>query len=187
MKHILNIVILLLTIPAFAIAIADANVNTEWDGWISRDKQPLVDTEYRKAKNGFGSILIITNETDFFEKWHTPSETFEYETLKNVEKGDYFIIAIIFINPGVSSGGNTDITYDVKITNPDGTTYANVPNLNVWNREPPKVNTLGLSERYLTIKMEPGDQVGKYKVETKVRDRMKNVEYILTRDYTVEE
>jgi len=183
MKYVLSIVIIMFTIPAFG----NANAHKEWDGWISRDKQPLVDTEYRKAKKGFGSILVITNEPDFFEKWSTPSETFEYATLKNVKKGEYFIIAIIFINPGVSSGGNTNITYDVKITNPDGTAYAHVPNLNVWNRKPPNVNTLGLSEGYLTIKMEPEDQVGKYKVETTVRDNIKNVEYILSRDYSVGE
>jgi len=185
MKYALIIIVLIFAIPAFGIS--ESETKKEWDGWISRDKQPLEDTEYRKATKGFGSILVITKEPDFFKKWYIPSETFEYATLKSVKKGEYFIIAIIFINPGVSSGGNTNITYDVKITNPDGTTYADVPNLNVWNRKPPKVNTLGLSEGYLTIKMEAKDQVGKYKVETIVRDNIKNVEQILYRYYSVEE
>lgn len=185
MKYALIIIVLIITIPAFGTS--DTNDNKEWDGWISRDKQPLEDSEYRKATKGFGSILVITKESDFFKKWYTPSETFEYATLKSVKKGEYFIIAIIFINPGVSSEGNTNITYDVRINNPDGTIYADVPNLNVWNKKPPKANMLGLSEGYLTIKMETKDQVGKYKVETIVRDNIKGVKHILSRYYSVEE
>ncbi len=158
----------------------------EWNGWISRDGKPLKNTESQKADKGFGSILVLENDPNFFKKWNTPSETFKYETLKKIKKGEYFIIAIIFINPGVDSNGNTNITFDVKIKNPDGTVYADIPNLNVWNRKSPKKNTLGLSEGYLKIKMEPEDYIGEYKVEAVVNDKIKQVRLALSSKYEVE-
>ncbi len=96
-------------------------------------------------------------------------------------------MAIIFINAGVNDKGNTNITYDIKITKPDGTIYADIPNLNVWNRKSPKRNILGLSEGYLKIKMEPEDLIGNYKVDVIVREKIKQVDLALSLEYKVEE
>ncbi len=54
----------------------------EWNGWISKDKKPLKNTESMKADKGFGSILVLENDPDFFNNWNIPSETFKYKALQ---------------------------------------------------------------------------------------------------------
>jgi len=184
MKYILSALLLLFSHALFSYPSQD--IKHEWNGWISKDGKPLEDTEFRKADKGFGSFLVISNDRGFFDRWNTPSDGFEINTLKKINKGEYFIVTVIFINPGYSESGNTHITYDIKITNPDGTTYADEKDVNVWNREAPKKNILGLAEGYLTIKMEPEDQLGKYKVEVVVKDLIKNAMLNLTRNYEVQ-
>jgi len=132
-------------------------------------------------------MLVLENDPDFFKKWNVSSETFRYKTLRKVKKGENFIVAIIFVNPGVDGTGNANITFDVKITKPDGTIYTNIPNLVVWNRKSPKKNILGLSEGFLKIKMVPEDLTGNYKVEAIVNDKMKQVRLVLSSQYEVED
>ncbi|MFV1998625.1 MAG: hypothetical protein ACC641_11520 [Acidiferrobacterales bacterium] len=185
MKNIAILFLLLFSYPSNGDNISGSN--EDWAGWASGDKRPFENAEFRKAEKGFGSMLVLENDPDFFKKWNVASATFRYKMLRKVNKGEYFVVAIIFVNPGVDGAGNTNITYDVKITKPDGTIYTRIPNLVVWNRKPPKRNTLGLSEGFLKIKMAPEDLAGNYEVEAIVNDKLKNVKLELSSRYKVEE
>ena len=60
--------------------------------------------------------------------------------------------------------------------------------MEVWSGKPvPPNRSLGLSVEYMRVIIEPGEQLGKYKIDTKVIDEISNNSMMLTSYFTAVE
>ena len=63
--RILHILLLMLSTASYANY--EANVSSE--GWITKDGQPVPNTDNMKTIKGFGGWLIVTPDKNWSEKW----------------------------------------------------------------------------------------------------------------------
>jgi len=76
----------------------------------------------------------------------------------------------------------------ITVYQPDGTVYSKLPIMEVWSGKPvPPNRSLGLSVDYMRIIIEPGEQLGRYKVDTKVIDKISGKSMVLTSQFTAVE
>ncbi len=90
-------------------------------GW----KDPLgriqPDTDERKAQNGFGGWLLITDDNEWQAKWQTgPQVVPHFNLVRNVNKGQPLYALTFFSNPMRSDKGEADISCDIDLRRPDG-------------------------------------------------------------------
>ena len=77
---------------------------------------------------------------------------------------------------------------DSGVYQPDGKIYSKLPVMEIWSGKPaPPNRTLGLSVEYMRIMIEQGEQLGKYKIDTKVIDKISGNSMILTSHFIVVE
>jgi len=155
--------------------------------WNDRQGNPVEDTEWMKSSGDFGAqLLLIGNENDFFKRWETPSETVKFETVSEINRGEPLITPIIFSGCYVNKSGNCMVSAALTILRPDGTTYADMPQVEVWeNKPPPPKGILELGVGYLKVIIEPEDPDGTYTVQAKVTDNVKKSSFVLTRTFSV--
>jgi hypothetical protein len=177
MKNVLFVLLFLfILLPAAAVA-----------QWHDKDGRPVADTESMKSSDDFGaSLLLIGDEEEFLKKWATPSKVFPANNISKIEKGGIFITPIIFAGCYANSDGNCVVTADIRVFRPDGTTYGEQRNVEVWkDKPPPPKGILGLSVGYLKILVEPQDPEGTYRVQATVTDVVKKASLVLSQKITV--
>lgn len=155
-------------------------------GWTINDKS-APDTDNVKSMNGFGAQMWIINDESFFDDWNkpeTPNLTFTETAIRNKK---VFII-FLFINPGLDEQLKANVVADVLIKDPSGKVYGNFTDLEIWQRtyDTPR-NSIQLGVAHLGLLIEDGEQLGTYKIEAAVKDRIKNVALKLNTEFTAVE
>ncbi|BBO83792.1 hypothetical protein DSCO28_43580 [Desulfosarcina ovata subsp. sediminis] len=175
-NSILLIIFLFLVVPS-----------TSHGKWNDKQGNPVEDTEWMKYSGDFGAqLLLIGDEKEFFKCWETPSETVNLETVSEINRGEPLITPIIFSGCYVNKSGNCMVSAALKILRPDGSTYADMPQVEVWeNKPPPPKGILEMGVGYLKVIIEPEDPDGTYTVQAKVKDNVKNSSFVLTRTFSV--
>ena len=85
----------------------------------------------------------------------------------------------------VDLNGNCDLRMQITVYQPDGSIYSKLPTMEVWSNKPvPPNRTLGLSADYMRVMIENGEQLGRYKVNTKVTDKVSNTCLSLSSSFT---
>jgi hypothetical protein len=155
--------------------------------WNDRQGNPVEDTEWMKSSGDFGAqLLLIGDENEFFKRWETPSATVKFETVSEINRGVPLITPIIFSGCYVNKSGNCMVSAALKILRPDGSNYADMPQVEVWeNKPPPPKGILELGVGYLKVIIEPEDPDGTYNVQAKVTDNVINSSFVLTRTFSV--
>lgn len=155
--------------------------------WHDMQGDPVEDTEWMKSSGDFGAqLLLIGDEKEFFKRWETPSKVVQFETVSEINRGKPFITPIIFSGCQTDESGNCIVTGDIKILRPDGTTYADLPQVEIWkNKPPPPKGNLELGVGYIKVIIEPGDPDGTYIVQAKVTDHIQKSSFVLTRTFSV--
>ena len=152
-------------------------------GWTINDK-PAPDTDNGKSMNGFGAQMWIINDESFFDDWNkpeTPNLTFTETAIRNKK---VFII-FLFINPGIDEQSKANVVADVLIKDPSGEVYGDFTDIEIWQRDynTPR-NSIQLGVAHLGLVIEDGEQLGTYKIEAVVKDRIKNVSLKLNTEFT---
>jgi hypothetical protein len=160
----------------------------ETSGWYDINGQPVPDTSYRKAVDGFGASLLLTDKAeDVFKRWETPSFVFEVPSIEKIKKGVAITPLIFFQGCKSDATGNCNIIANIKIWQPDGKLYGDLPRIEIWRNKPqPPAKKLGLGIQNVDIIIEPQDQLGKYRVDAEVIDLNKNVKVFLHSTFEVE-
>jgi hypothetical protein len=155
--------------------------------WKDETGKLAKDTEYRKAKDGFGGWLVVTPDTDWKKKWETSPETVpRFTTTNTVERGKELYILLFFTNPKVGQNGEADVSCDIRTIRPDGSLSVdqkNIPCLRgrlggdpLWIRlAPPVIKFVG----------EPKDLAGKWTVHVTLKDNLRRVVLQLTTSFTL--
>ncbi len=177
MKNILRIPILfILLLPALCYA-----------KWNDMQGHPVEDTAWMKSSGDFGAqLLLIGDEKEFFKRWQTPSAVVKFDTVSEIGRGEALITPVIFSGCQADASGKCNVSGDVKILRPDGTVYADMPQVEIWQNKPaPPDGMLELGVGYAKVIIEPSDPTGTYTVEIRVTDHIQKSSFVLTRTFSV--
>ena len=151
--------------------------HSETPGWVTKEGNPVPNSDAMKSINGFGGWLIATPDSDWEEKWNTsPESTPHFSEKKEVTYGEKLTILDFFINPEINSSGTVDILCDVKVTMPNG-----VPSLNLNGVQCAEGKLQGdphnvyLSSAVIKYIGEAGDLPGEWIVEIALTDQVRGV------------
>jgi hypothetical protein len=90
--------------------------------WLGPDKSQWPDTEFRKTRNGFSGMLLVTPDTDWEQKWNTPPDTIpRFRSAKNVQVGERLVVLTFFANPQQDESKNVNVVCSIKAIRPDNT------------------------------------------------------------------
>lgn len=115
--------------------------------------------------------MWIVNDESFFDNWNKP-----------------LFIIFLFINPGLDQESRANVTADITIKSPDGKIYGEFKDVEIWQRNyiAPR-NNIQLAVGNLCVRIENGEQLGTYKVEATIKDKIKNLALELKIDFTAKE
>lgn len=136
---------------------------------------PLRDTSSSKAKDGFGAMLLLTDDAQQFVAAWQSSPPEHWPTLKTTDRAprNKQVVAFVFFSGCRSANGVCDGTVDFTMLRPDGSIYAEHTGLELFQGKPPKPEyNLQLSVANLAIIIEPKDPLGRYTIKAKVRDNV---------------
>jgi hypothetical protein len=156
-------------------------------GWIDKQGNEIADSDNMKSANSFIAQQIITDdEKQAFKNWGTPSQSVYFPTSDKIERNKIITALIVFGGCAADANGNCDLKMQITVYQPDGAIYSKLPVMEVWSGKPaPPDKSLGLSVGYLRVIIEDGEQLGKYKVATKVTDEISGDSMLLTSYFTV--
>lgn len=121
-------------------------------------------------KDGLQIHFLLIKDKNFFEEWKKP----DLPTITFVDtykRGEEVIPIILFSTDGKDDNGNADLTYDIKIVKPDGSTYGHFEQLEIWKDEPAPM--MHLVRQPVVIHLEKNDPIGIYKISSVVYENNK--------------
>jgi hypothetical protein len=155
----------MLALPAFA-----------QEGWRDATKQPVPNAEFRKSVDGFGGWLLVTSDADWKAKWDTPSDTVPHFTeATHVARGKQVFVLIFFANPLLDQNQMGDVSCDIELVRPDGTTSMHQTDETCFKgtlRESPK--HLFLAAPVIGFTGDPGDPAGAWVVHVSLKDNVRH-------------
>jgi len=158
-------------------------LSSQW--WSGNEK--VADEAWRKGKQDFGAMLILTPDVEqFYEDWSKP-QTPKIVTAETTKRNKPITAVVLFTGCKAESG-NCDIRVDFMILKPDGSEYGSQKDVPAWVKKPgsPK-GIIQVSEASLGIVIEPNDPPGKYTVKATVRDMNSKVSLELVQAFTIDE
>jgi hypothetical protein len=107
---------------SFAVLVLIAGGASAQEGWRDEHGQLIADTDARKSVSGFGGMVLVTSDADWRSKWETPSNAVPHFTeAKGVLRGNRAFVLTFFANPELNGAGNANVTCDIDVVRPDGT------------------------------------------------------------------
>jgi hypothetical protein len=144
--------------------------------WLGPDRSKWPDTEFRKTRNDFAAMLLVTPDTDWERKWDTPPDTIpRFREAKTAKVGEELVILTFFVNPKTDQKNNVNVVCSIKVTRPDKT-------ISVSQREIPCMkgelkgnrNNIRLSPAVIKFVGENTDPPGEWLVDVEVEDVYRN-------------
>ena len=147
------------------------------DGWHDKDGRAHPDTESRRTVDGFAGMMIITPDADWRKKWDTPTETTPiFSEAKKAARGQQLFVLIFFANPQTDDGGVVNVTCDIDVLKPDGTSQAHQADV-VCLQGPmqgSRYNTR-LAAPVIGFVGDPDDSLGEWTVRVTLKDNQRHV------------
>jgi hypothetical protein len=155
-------------------------------GWIDKQGNKIPDSDHMKSTGDFVAQLVITDdERQVLKNWGTPSQSVYFPTADKIERNKIITAFIVFGGCSVDANDNCDLRMQITVYQPDSTVYAKLPIMEVWSGKPvPPNKSLGLSAEYMRVMIEPGELLGKYKIDTIVMDKISGKNIVLTSYFT---
>jgi hypothetical protein len=155
--------------------------------WRSPDGTTIPQTEARRSVSGFGVWLVITSDSDWAEKWETPSWTSPHFTeAREVARGSRITTLIFFANPKADDQGNANVLCDIKVIRPDGSFSANTRDAECMHEplrgDPANVR---LGAPVIVFVSDASDPAGTWRVEVVVKDMNRPVEVPVSATFQV--
>jgi len=159
---------------ALALLIMLTIVNPASAGWIDKQGNEIPDSDNIKSAESFIAQQVITdNEKEVLKNWGTPSQSVYFPTADEIERNKIITAFVVFGGCAVDTNNNCDLKMEMTVFQPDGALYSKLPLMEVWSGKPaPQGKNLGLSVDYMRVIIENDEQLGRYKVYTKVTDKV---------------
>lgn len=144
--------------------------------WLGPDRSNWPDTEFRKTKNDFTGLLLVTPDTDWEQKWSTPPDTIPYfREATSVSIGEELVILTFFVNPKPDDEGNANVLCSIKATRPNNTVSINEKDIPCM-KGPILGNpdNIRLSPAIINFVGEKSDPLGKWLIEVEIQDVNRN-------------
>lgn len=130
-------------------------------------------------------LVITDNEPQALKNWGTPSQSVYFPTTDKIERNKIITAFVVFGGCAVDVNGNCDLKMQITVYQPNGAIYSKLPVMEVWSGKPvPPNKSLGLSAEYMRVRIETGEPLGKYRVDTKIMDKISGKGVILTSYFT---
>lgn len=166
-----------LVLPLFA-AIAISSGVFAQDVWRTPQGAVAAESASRKAVDGLGVLVLVTDDPDWGAKWNTPSTNIpNFNETKVVTTGGSLSILTFVANPKAAApSGNLNVVSHIRLWRPDGSLSVDAPNQPCLRGrlQGPAANTR-LCEAVVGFRADPGDQAGKWKVRVIVTDNNRPV------------
>ena len=158
------------------------------EGWKDQTQRMVDDTDARKSKDGFGGWVVVTSDADWRMKWQSSPETVpSFTEAKAVKRGQSVFVLIFFSNPLIANG-MADVTCDIDVTRPDGTSSIHQPGATCFGgRLEEDPHHVFLSGPVIQFIGEPRDPAGDWIVKVLLRDTARNVALPLKASFNLEE
>jgi len=140
--------------------------------WLGPDRSKWPNTEFRKTKNDFSGVLLVTPDVDWKQKWNTPPDTIpKFREAKTAKVGERLVVLTFFVNPKPDAQGQVNVVCGIKVTRPNKTISVNERKLPCL-RGPlvGDLNYIRLSPAVIEFIGERGDPLGKWLVEVDIED-----------------
>ena len=170
-RHGLNV-----SLPLFASLLLSSAVIAN-AGWKNQAGEAVAETESRKSVGGFGGLLVVTPDEDWEEKWNTPAEVApQFSGSSTVERGGKLFILMIYANPAPDDAGVVNITADIDVQRPDGSSSVHVEGASCYQGKlggPPE--HAYLCGPVIGFVGEPTDPLGTWSVRVTLTDQNRKV------------
>lgn len=172
MNKLLAIILLLVAFNATG----NSNAADSGSAWLGPNRGNWPDTEFRKTKNDFAGMLLITPDTDWERKWNTPPDTIpHFREAKTAKIGEQLVILTFFVNPKADKNNNTNVICRIKATRPDNTISINEQGIPCMKGELlGNPNNIRLSPAVINFIGEKNDPIGMWLVEVEIEDVNRN-------------
>ncbi len=157
-------------------------------GWRDRQGRPVPDSDSRKAVNGFGGWLLITSDADWRAKWETqPDVVPSFKEARTVGMGKQIFALTFFTNPQLNAAGDADITCDIDLLRPDGTSsFHRTDTVCFKGNLKGKPDYLYLSAPVIGFVGEKGDPLGEWRVNITLKDNLRRVSLPLKTSFVLQ-
>jgi hypothetical protein len=144
-------------------------------------------TEARSATDGFGGWLVVTSDADWKQKWETSPDTVpRFTEAHTIARGKHVFILTFFANAKLTAAGEADVTCDIDVIRPDGTSSVlQVGAVCFRGQLNGAATNVYLSEPILDFVGEPSDPVGKWLVRITLRDNVRHESLPLRTSFTL--
>jgi hypothetical protein len=158
------------------------------DGWKDQQGRPVPNSDAQKAVDGFGGLLIVTSDADWEEKWNTQPDTVpHFNQAKTVGMGKKIFALTFFTNPQLDSSGDADITCDIDMTRPDGSSSFHQNDVVCFKGAlKGKPYYLYLSAPVVEFIGEQGDPFGEWRVSITLKDNIRHVSLPLKTSFVLQ-
>ena len=128
----------------------------------------------QQPADDFTFLLALTRQDAQLDWWSGVPAQFgpQISTITSVSKGEYFKILPIFNKYGTASNKSVNITYDILIQRPDGSTYNQTTNC-IGYQGQARGPLLLPATAILTVCFDPEDPFGEYLITVSAKDHVK--------------
>lgn len=140
-------------------------------------------TSFTNKDGDFSAMLAITGEEALSQFEKPTDQGIELKDLAKVKPDQKFLINVMFMGMALADDLNADVTFDLKITAPDGTLFfkdANMKDIEALKRKVPMRYKIFDNKNYVKIAFGANDKPGKYSIAATVKDNVgrKKVELV---------
>jgi hypothetical protein len=155
--------------------------------WLGPDRKQWPDTEFRKTKNDFAAMLLVTPDTDWQRKWNTPPDTIpRFREAKSLKVGQELVILTFFVNPKTDEHRRAHVRCSIKVTRPDKTVAVNQRGIACMDGElKGDPNNIRLAPTVIKFVGEAADPRGEWVVEVEVEDVLRATKLPLRTRFTL--
>ena len=155
--------------------------------WLGPDRKQWPDTEFRKTKDDFAAMLLVTPDTDWQRKWNTPPDTIpRFREAKSVKVGQEIVILAFFVNPKTDEHKRAHVRCSIKVTRPNKMVSVNQRGISCLEGElKGDPNNIRLAPTVIKFVGETTDPLGEWLVDVEVEDVLRNTKLPLRTRFTL--
>lgn len=139
----------------------------------------------RAARDGFGAMMLTTSDLEGFERaWTSPTPP-NLPVTGEARRGQPVHGMIIFFGCAAGADGSCNVTADFVFLRPDGSTYGEILQQEIWRAQPAQSPNLQLGVSAAGLIVEPADPMGTWTIRAIVTDNVRRVTLRIERQIRV--
>ena len=140
----------------------------------------------RAARDGFGAMMLTTSDLEGFERvWAGPTPP-NLPVTDEARRGQPVHGMIIFFGCAAGADGNCNVTADLIFLRPNGSTYGEALQNEIWRGLPAPSPNLQLGVNAAGLIVEPNDPMGTWTIRAIVTDNVRRVTVRIEQQVRVE-